>query len=381
VKSPDDSPRILRIAATLPPVAGGLEVHARELTLQQAARGHTVILTYGEGEVPLSPAVLDRQIHPSGRFSGGRFKRQAFARAVAKTDFGPARIGVVHAHGDYAVAWAAARVARRLGVPSILTIHGALNERRIHRWLGSRVYPQVGRIIAVSGHIAEQLTEIGVRRENIEVISSGIHFSRFAAASGDRPAIRAELAAAPDDLLIVAVGRLHAVKGFEYLVAAAGELHRKGRRVRVVIAGAGPEEPALRRQASNFANVHLVGEATPDRVADLLAAADLFVLPSVQLSGQAEGTPTSIMEAMASSLPIVATRTGGIPQLLADGTNGVLIEPGSTAALTSAIERLADDPRGRHRMGDGNRVAMRDRDWTVVAGRVLDAYRRAGATL
>jgi glycosyltransferase involved in cell wall biosynthesis len=156
---------------------------------------------------------------------------------------------------------------------------------------------------------------------------------------------------------IVAIGRLTRQKGFDLLLRAVARLPERHASVEVVLAGEGPEEPALRRIAGELG----LGERVrlPGNVEDpgaLLRSATVFVL-----SSRYEGFPNVLLEAMAEGVACVATDCpSGPAEILEDGRNGLLVPPGDPAALAAAIERLLDDPAHRARLGlEGKKVRER----------------------
>jgi glycosyltransferase involved in cell wall biosynthesis len=152
---------------------------------------------------------------------------------------------------------------------------------------------------------------------------------------------------------ILCVGRLVAAKGQYVLVAAARRLAAEGRDFRVTIVGAGPEEHGLCaaiREAGLEARIALTGALNQDAVRRLYGEADAFVLPSF-----AEGIPVVLMEAMASGVPCVTTRITGIPELIQNDDEGLLVAPSDADALAAAIARLMDDPALRARIAAGAR--------------------------
>jgi glycosyltransferase involved in cell wall biosynthesis len=168
------------------------------------------------------------------------------------------------------------------------------------------------------------------------------------------------------------LGRLVPIKGVDRLFDALPP------GLDLVVAGDGPMRAAW--QASAPSGVRFVGEVRGAARADLLAAADLFVLPSHPLpDGRTEGTPTVLLEAMAAGLPIVATRTGGVPDVLTDGRDALLVDAAGPS-LRDALARLAADPSLAARLGRNALSAAGAHDWSVVgprlAGRLLDRLDR-----
>jgi glycosyltransferase involved in cell wall biosynthesis len=153
----------------------------------------------------------------------------------------------------------------------------------------------------------------------------------------------------------VAVGRLKAPKDFVTLVRAVAELPQES--CELLIVGEGPDRPGLEAEIDRLGldgRVRLAGER--DDVPDLLAGADVFVLASAS-----EGMPISVLEAMAAGLPVVASRVGGVPEVVADGETGLLVPPGSPQELAEALRRLLADPELRQRLGDAGRIRVRER--------------------
>ena len=144
-----------------------------------------------------------------------------------------------------------------------------------------------------------------------------------------------------ESALVLAVGRLDPIKGFEHLVDACAELARGGLRFRCLIVGEGPLRPALEQQVARLGLtgvVELPGAQQQERVRELLHKASVFVLPSVITpSGDRDGIPVALMEAMACGLPVVSTRVSGIPELVEHERGGLLAPPGDAVALARCI--------------------------------------------
>ena len=160
---------------------------------------------------------------------------------------------------------------------------------------------------------------------------------------------RAELARR-DRPLLVAVGRLKAPKDFLTFVRALAKLRADS--FEAVVVGEGPDRGPLEREIESLGlggSVRLAGERRD--VPDLLAAADVFVLPS-----SSEGMPVSVLEAMAAGLPVVASRVGGVPEEVVDGETGLLVRPGDAAALAAALDSLLGDANVRRRLGAAGRL-------------------------
>jgi len=169
---------------------------------------------------------------------------------------------------------------------------------------------------------------------------------------------------------VLFVGRLAPQKGVGTLVAAAGLLEDPS--AQILLVGDGPERKALEREAKRIGvadRLHFVGFVTHERLPAVLAHADLLVLPSIY-----EELGTVLLEAMQAALPIVASKTGGIPEVIEDGVNGMLVPPGDPEALARAIDRLLADRALACRLSEGAQERVKHYDWEVLAERVLVVY-------
>jgi glycogen synthase len=169
---------------------------------------------------------------------------------------------------------------------------------------------------------------------------------------------------------VLFVGRLAPQKGVSTLVAAAGLLKHPG--AQVLLVGDGPERKALEKEAKRIRvgdRFHFVGFVAHERLPAAMAHADLLVLPSIY-----EELGTVLLEAMQAALPIVASNIGGIPDVIEDGVNGLLVSPGEPEALARAIDRLLADRDLARRLSEGAQERAKDYDWEVLAERVLRVY-------
>lgn len=201
---------------------------------------------------------------------------------------------------------------------------------------------RVDRYIAVSQAIAERLTEtLGWPQSKIEVIRNGVVLDRL-----QRPpnsTMRERLAGDAERPVVLTVARLDPQKGLDVLVAAAAEMPD----ARFVVAGEGRQRGRLEADAQRLGlrdRIVFLGHRTD--VPDLLAASDLFVLPSLY-----EGSSLAVLEAMASGKPIISTAVGGTDELLLHGESGLLVPARDAGALASAIQTALSDPSLRNRLG------------------------------
>jgi len=231
----------------------------------------------------------------------------------------------------------------------------------------------VDRMVAVSDQLGRWLVdEVGVRDAKVAVLKNGVNVDKFQPRA-DRAALRARHGYAPEDIVVGTVGRLDPVKNQAALLAMQAVLLPAHPRVRVVIAGDGPERAALGREIDRYGlQEHAILLGHCDDVPAVLNMLDVFVLPSI-----GEGMCNTILEAMAVGLPVVATRVGGNPELVVDGATGALVPPRDTDALAEAIARYAGDVQLRQvHGGAGRQRVLQEFTLDRMAERYVALYER-----
>jgi glycosyltransferase involved in cell wall biosynthesis len=190
------------------------------------------------------------------------------------------------------------------------------------------------------------------RWDRVHIVHCGIEPAEFAPRTHEGPGTR-----------LLFTGRLAPVKGLPLLLEAFARLQARHPTLTLAIAGDGPERPALEAQAQRLGiapRVEFLGYRSSDHVRALLQESDVFVLPSF-----AEGVPVVLMEAMASGVPVVATRVAGVSELVEDGVSGFVVPPGDADALERAISTLLEDARLRARFGAAGRATV-EREFDVA---------------
>lgn len=305
--------------------------------------------------------------------------RAAFGRLLALLARGG--FDVLHAHLAYASIWAA-HAGARAGVPVVATLHVApeaappwSREAVRRRLLVRALRRRAAAVLAVSAAVREAWAGHGLPPASVEVVPNGVDVAGLAAPRPKaRARLRAELGVAGGAPLLLAVAALREGKGLETLIAALGSLAETATAPSCAVAGDGPLRGELERfSAERGASIHWLGLRRD--VPDLLAAADLFVLPS-----ERDALPTVLLEAMAAGLSVVATSVGGIPEIVDDGESGVLVAPGDAAALAAALRELAGDPEARRRLGAAGQRRARERfALDAWAARLETLYRSVAA--
>lgn len=272
-------------------------------------------------------------------------------------------IDIIHTHG-YKADLYGYLAARCEGRPVVATCHNWLSggaALKAYNFVDRQVLKRFDAIGAVSDAVAEKLVSLGVDRERIAVIPNGIDVDRFKIAAPSTTGPRKEQ-------VIGFVGRLDLQKGFAYLLRAVSSLRHHLPGLRLLIVGEGPDRGRIEgiiRQEGLSAIVTLAGQKAD--MASIYQSIDVLVLPSLN-----EGLPLTLLEAMAASRPVIATRVGAVPKVIIDGVTGLLVEPADESALASAISQLLSDP------GLYSQLAQRARAYVerhYTAGAMADRYR------
>ena len=288
------------------------------------------------------------------------------------------RRGIKHLHAHFSnvasdVAMLAARIGRETDQDHpwtwSFTLHGPADLWDVQRGALSAKATQADLVVCISDFARAQLmgqTE-PTSWPKFEVVHCGVAPDRY------RNERRCADPAAP--LTIITVGRLAPVKGQRLLIEAVAALKQTGHAVELDIVGTGPERSRLEALTTHLEIediVRLEGAASQQRVADMLAQADVMALASF-----AEGVPVVLMEAMASGLPVVATRVAGIPELVEDGATGRLVTPARVPELVDALRELIEDAELRRSMGAvGREVVLEHFDATREAGKLSAHFSR-----
>lgn len=277
---------------------------------------------------------------------------------------------LVHAHfgGD---GWLVSRTAQQLGVPLVVTVHGhdvtrqprspGLHGVRYRRNLRA-VFERAALVIAVSGVIREHAEACGADPAKVRVHHTGVP-------------VPAVLPMVPKRWDVAFVGRLVAKKGVDDLLTALARIDSP--RPRALFIGDGPLLPEMRARAESLrVDATFVGSRPPDAVQRHLAEARMLAAPSKTApDGDTEGLPTTILEAAALGLPVVATRHSGIPEAVLDGRTGLLTPEADPEALAGSLRRLLGDAGLRHRLGARGREHVAAHfDLTSQNRRLEDLY-------
>jgi len=291
-----------------------------------------------------------------------------FAEAVVAGDY-LVRAGAGHFHSHFS-STPALIAARLFRLHFSLTIHGPDEFNDV---AGFHLAEKVARatfIATISNFASSQTMRASAPRH-----WSKIHALPLGVDPGDFAPRPHSIPDAGGPFRILCVGRLAAAKAHHMLLAAIARMVEKGREVELTIVGDGPERQSLEQAIAEqrlAGSVRLAGPCNPDRVIDFYARANAFALASF-----AEGVPVVLMEAMAMKIPCVATWIAGVPELIRDGIDGLLVPPADAEALAAALEGLMDDPALRARLGESARRRVLERyDLKRNSARLGETFRR-----
>jgi glycosyltransferase involved in cell wall biosynthesis len=242
-------------------------------------------------------------------------------------------------------------------------------------------FEHAGAVTACSADLARRAIGLGADPAKLEVLPYGVDTARFRPRPEQRAALRTRLGVDGGTLLAFSAGRLVKKKGFEHLIDAWALLGDTSAAV-LAIAGDGDLRDELRdraRQAGAGDRVRFLGNLPQDEVASHLAAADIVVVPSVKDdSGNVDGLPNIVLEALAAGPAVIATAAGGIGTAVEHEKTGLVVPERSAEAIAAAVRRASADPALRARLGESARRMVETRfGWGRVAERFEAAYRRA----
>jgi glycogen(starch) synthase len=385
--------RVLILSWEYPPlIEGGLARHVRKLSEALVGLGTEVhVLTRGGEESPADEEVAGVQVHrvlePSRPRDLGEFvawiERMNADMLAAGVELGDSLdFDLVHGH-DWLVAAACDHLARRFGAPLVTTIHATEHGRHqgwvdkhpqsyihgVESWISNRS----DRVIACSSYMREQIADIfDVPESRVAVIPNGID-------PGDLPAAdQAELSrlrgefAAPEERLVLLIGRLVYEKGFQIALEAMPELIERVPGTRFLVAGSGTHELELKKQAADLGlNEHgtFLGWIGDDVLHQLYRIADVCVVPSIY-----EPFGLVALEAMATGCPCIVADTGGLREVVPHGEVGLRFRTRDPEALGGMVERVLTEAELRERLvAEASEHVLRF-DWNDVAKRTAEVY-------
>lgn len=363
----------MRVAFTTdyypPHVGGGVEVVVSEIASRLVAAGHEVlVVTLGRDGWPVTEDLHGVRVH---RFPSTRLNRLTGLEITVSLrahremrqvlqGFAP---DVVNAHHLYFTTTPPAlKAARVLGIPTVLTLHIAGVEafggwrgaaaRLYERVMARRLMGYADAVIAVSEAVAESVRQYATGP--VTVIPNGVDMELFQLRprGGDRR------------LRLVFVGRLIANKGPDVALDAFLRVEKLFPDARLTMVGDGPMRSRLEHvvnQKGIAGKVEFLGTRTD--VAEILGDSDVFVRPSL-----VEGMPLTVLEAMATALPVIVCDVGGVSEIVSNDVTGFVVPPGSSDAIAEAMALLLDDEERRRKMGAAGLDRVRDGySWEAAA--------------
>jgi colanic acid/amylovoran biosynthesis glycosyltransferase len=323
----------------------------------------------GVADLGVEPSILGRA-GLLGTLDRALFKQ--FGILPPRPDLAALQPRLIHAHFGRGGALALP-IARRLGIPLVVTYHGgdATKDKHYRRQMLPTLYQrrldplkrEAAAIICVSDFIRDSLLARGFPAGKLKVIRYGI----------ETAGIETGNEAAPEPYALF-VGRFVEKKGIDHLLAAIRLLRAQGRTLPLVLIGDGPLDQALKAEAKDLGDVRFLGWQNQDSVRRWMRQALALCVPSVVArAGDAEGLPNVVLEAMAQSVPVIGSRSAGIGEALDDNVTGLLVPPGDPPALAAGLVRLIDDPAERQAMARAARQRAVDHFSAVAQSRLLEA--------
>lgn len=289
-------------------------------------------------------------------------------RLVAQREY-----DIIHTHMPHPA------VAARLVLPRdrilIHTEHNMWQRYRRGTYLSNALtYRRNAAVLAVSRGVAESIRPLGPTSRSspppVHVLIHGIDLATVRTGREARTEARARLSLGEGELVVGTVGNFTAKKDHRLLVGAVALLHAGGLGARLVLVGSGPLEDEVRREVERLGlRDAVLFTGSRSDVPELLPGFDVFAL-----SSRHEGLPIALLEAMAAGVPPVATRVGGVPEVIEDGVSGVLVEPGDVDELAAALTGLLADPTRRSEIGSQAAVRGRRFELAGAVARLQDLY-------
>ena len=369
--------KVLQLTQRFPPAIGGVERHVERLAteLYRAGAKVEIVTTDLARDRPFErqPALGEGDAFPIRRHRAIRWAGLPHGLGIAApgmfVDAWRSPSDVVHAHAfGYFPTWVGRLLRATRRTPLVITPHsndgtGTGLSRLYASATSWAVLRAADRVIALTHGEAERLATWGIERVRVRVIPNGIDLDEFATSTGVRRA-------SPHPIVLY-VGRMYPEqKGLDTLIPAFAALSGTGSAELRLIGEDWGGVGLVRRLAKAHGVVDRVRILGPLARAEVLreyAGASAFVLPS-----HFDSSPFVLLEAMASGLPIVATRVGGVPEVVVEGSTALLVPPGDPASLTAALERLLSDPSLAARFAEAGHRRAEEFSWSRILPRYFE---------
>jgi glycogen synthase len=352
-----------------------------DVTMVSQYRGDEVgTRVYGGGPPPEVPGVRVIGIEALGEQSGGDFERdiEEMVETIIE-EHGRSPFDLIHAQYGYPTGLAALEASRELGVPNLVSIQGGDGH-----WVGTCCGTHKRAMLAVLGYAGALLIgsrsfsrEVeenhGTPQDRFTIIPGAVETERFA------PRKDRTLGALSDEPVLLYHGRVDRRKGALVLLDAFAALAVERPALRLVVSGIGPDTDAVAERVRELglgSRVRQSGYASYDEAPAVYRRGDVFVSPTF-----AEGFSNTILEAMATGLPVVSTRAVGVVDCLTHGKNALLAEPGDAQSLAKGLRRILDDAPLRERLAERALDEARALyAWPGVAARITAVYESLAET-
>lgn len=347
---------------------GGIESHSDMLADVLTSMGHKVILgCWVDGSVTVGTGTVLPSKRVTIRNSGDFRAVVKIVRVCRSRD-----INLIIANGGREY-WPAALAAMFLGTKIIFIRHQTDRIRGTTRWL---IHSNVNAVVAVSGAVRQALITSGIKPDKIALIHNCISLSKFDPSRIDRREIRDELAIDGNEWLIGTIGKLTPGKGVYELLRAAGTIMKQKGSLKLVFVGDGEEKERLMEEAERLGiRDKVIFTGVRKDVERIYSAMDIFVLASTC----EEAFGIVLIEAMAMGKPVIGTMVGGIPDIIKDDINGLLVPPGDDRILSRAILKYIDDPEFAARTAsEGRRTVEQEFSEGVMGERFENLFHKLG---
>ncbi len=351
--------RVALVTPGFPPnEVGGTEVASQRYAAALVRRGHQVtVLTRGAAspreEEGYQVREVFKDVHLASLHTPGLFRGLLSAVKELQPE-------VVHGQAFFGHTWFCVQSRKLMGVPVVAYGRGSdvyFPEGRVGEKIVTDILRGADAVVAQTAHMARRMREFHPRE--VHVVPNGVDVERFRCAREG-----------PGEPVVLYVGRFRPEKNVPLAIEAFQRLRRRVPEARLVLAGDGPDRPTVEKAAEGVGGVEFAGDVPNEKVPELMAGASLLLL-----SSDTEGFPMTLLEAMASGLPIVATAVDGVPEIVEDGLHGHLAPRGNASALAGAMEHLLTDEDAWRRISRRNAEDASRYSWDAVCERMEVIYR------